>query len=382
MVVNSAQLIVEKFGGQSELAKLIGKNQSTVQYWTRSGVIPAKWQPLLLKLAAERGIDLAAGDFVKIPEVSTVQPKIPVAKWMGELEIGEGSLECYVLDDGRRVISRTGATKVLAGAKGGGQLEKYVAAGELPNYMPPELSESMIDFQLQGVVNKSVRGMSADTFLEVCRGYVRAMADGNLKTPAQIEMGVQAASFLAACANVGLIALIDEATGYQYDRAGDALRVKLKAYLEDEMRKWEKTFPDELWQEFGRLTNWKGSVTQRPKYWGKLVNELVYEYLDADVAKWLKENVPKPRHRQTYHQWLSEQYGLKKLVEHIWMLIGMARACKTMAELRDKKAETSGRQKMVVTIHVKPPIPGQKSLFEHEDTSGGDSSEQDSKSQG
>ena len=51
------------------------------------------------------------------------------------------------------------------------------------------------------------------------------------------------------------------------------------------MRKWEKTFPDELWQEFGRLTGWKGALTKRPKYWGKLVIELVYGYMDADVAE-------------------------------------------------------------------------------------------------
>jgi hypothetical protein len=42
--------------------------------------------------------------------------------------------------------------------------------------------------------------------------------------------------FLASCAKVGLIALIDEATGYQYDRAADALQVKLKAFLAEEMR--------------------------------------------------------------------------------------------------------------------------------------------------
>jgi hypothetical protein len=47
--------------------------------------------------------------------------------------------------------------------------------------------------------------------------------------------------------------------------------------------------------------------------------EPVYEYLDKDVAKWLKENAPEPRHGQNYHQWLSGQYGLKKLVEHVWV---------------------------------------------------------------
>ena len=73
---------------------------------------------------------------------------------------------------------------------------------------------------------------------------------------------------LAACAKVGLIALIDEATGYQRDRPVDALQFKLRLYLAEEMRKWEKTFPDELWEQFGRLTGWQGSLHSRPKYWG------------------------------------------------------------------------------------------------------------------
>lgn len=108
-----------------------------------------------------------------------------------------------------------------------------------------------------------------------------------------MQMALKASMFVAACAKVGLEALIDEATGYQIDRADEALQVKLKAYLSEEMRKWEKTFPDELWLKFARLTGWKGTVSQRPKYWGKLVQlELVYQYLDPNVAQWLKENAP------------------------------------------------------------------------------------------
>jgi len=49
--------------------------------------------------------------------------------------------------------------------------------------------------------------------------------------------------FATACAKVGLDALVDEATGNQYERAEDALQVKLRAYLAEEMRKWEKTSP-------------------------------------------------------------------------------------------------------------------------------------------
>jgi hypothetical protein len=360
--MNAAQAIVEKFGGQSALAKLLGKRQSTVQYWVKSGAIPGRWQTKLLQLAREQGIDLSAADFVLVPEIVRGSDALPVAEFSGTLAIGDGELPCFVLDDGRRVISRTGATSVLAGKKGGGQLEKYMAAGSLPEYMPQDLEEKIIDFSIQEVVHKKVRGFLADTFLDICRGYVRAFEDGKLTTQPQMEMARKAIAFLAACANVGLTALIDEATGYQYVRGDDALRVKLKAYLSEEMRQWEKTFPDELWHEFGRLTNWKGSVTKRPKYWGKLVNELVYEYLDPDVAKWLRENAPKPRHGQNYHQWLTSQYGLKKLLEHIWMLVGMARACKSMEELREKKAEQAGRQKVRITVFIPPAKPGERLL--------------------
>jgi hypothetical protein len=171
-------------------------------------------------------------------------------------------------------------------------------------------------------------------------------------------MALKASMFLAACAKVGLDSLIDEATGYQYERAEDALKVKLRAYLEDEMRKWEKTFPDELWKELGRLTKWKGSVTKRPKYWGKLVMELVYEYLDRDVAQWLKENAPKPRHGQNYHQWLSGQYGLKKLVEHIWKLIGIAGTCRDITELKRKMGEIHGRIPIQYTLFLPGPTGG------------------------
>jgi hypothetical protein len=159
-------------------------------------------------------------------------------------------------------------------------------------------------------------------------------------------------AFLVACATIGLIALIDEATGAQYDRAADALQVKLRAFLEDEMRPWEKTFPDQLWLEFGRLTGWEGSVQQRPKYWGKLVMELVYGYLDADVAAWLKENAPKPKKGQNYHQWLSGQYGLRKLMEHIWILIGVASTCTNMMELRYQMAKRFGQEPLQLTMFV------------------------------
>jgi hypothetical protein len=128
--------------------------------------------------------------------------------------------------------------------------------------------------------------------------------------------------------------------------------VKLRAYLEEEMRAWERTFPDELWEQFGRLTNWKGSVSQRPKYWGKLVMELIYDYLDKDVADWLRQNAPAPRKGQNYHQWLSAQFGLQKLIEHIWKVIGVASTCENMSELRRKMAELYGKQPIQLMLFL------------------------------
>lgn len=210
-------------------------------------------------------------------------------------------------------------------------------------------------------LERDVKGLPTDLLIDVCKGFVAALEahhrpdSGTRLTERQQVMALKAGMFLAACAKVGLDALVDEATGYQYARAEDALEVKLKAYLADEMRKWEKTFPDEIWEELARLTGWRGTVTQRPKYWGKLVMELVYEHLDKDVAQWLKENAPKPRHGQNYHQWLSGQYGLRKLVEHIWMLIGVSRTCASLTELRDRMAALQGKMPLQYRLYLPPP---------------------------
>jgi hypothetical protein len=298
------------------------------------------------------------GKLVRLPENA-----LPIAIYKGVLDLMGADIPCYVLNTGQRVIGRTAYTESLTGIKGGGDLEKYLGVSSLKSFINMDIVlEGMVAFSLPEVegLERDVKGLPADLAIDIWRGFVSAMESGlttgEVKlTARQMQMAMKASALLGACAKVGLDALIDEATGAQFDRASDALRVKLKAYLEDEMRKWEKAFPDDLWVEFARLTNWKGTVTKRPKYWGKLVMELVYEYLDKDVAKWLKENAPAPKHGQNYHQWLSGQYGLKKLVEHIWLLIGVARTCDNMAELRQKMAELNG--KMMVQFMLPLPKP-------------------------
>lgn len=367
----SARTVIDKFGGQTALAELIGKGQSTVAYWAKTGVIPARWQPKLLQMAVEKGLDLQPSDFlspVKSEVLMAEENAAPKATHWGELAIGDTQIPCYVLNTGDRVFSLKGIVVGLMETEGG-PLAEYLKVRAVHPHLPPDLipNESgeipalfKFDTGAEGV-GKFAFGIKVERFNDLLRAYSSALVDHALSahdkskvalTERQLRIAQRAVKFQQACSDVGLVALVDEATGYQYERESDALQLKLKLYLEEDMRKWERTYPEQLWVEFGRLTNWKGTIHHRPKYWGKLIMELVYGYLDPDVAKWLKENAPKPMKGQNYHQWLSSQYGLKKLTEHIWLLIGMAAACHSMKELREKMAERFGRHQVQLTLYL------------------------------
>jgi hypothetical protein len=309
------------------------------------------------------------------PEVEIVggADDIPKATHWGELEIGEKVLPCYRLASGERIFSLKGVVVSLIETDGG-QLAEYIKVKSLRDFLPNDLMPAEND-QIPALVKfdtgaesfaKFAWGLPVEKFIDLCDAYSKAAESGNL-TDRQQKIAVNANAFLRACAKVGIIALVDEATGYQQERPLDELQFKLKLFLAEEMRKWDKTFPDELWVQFGRLTNWKGSLHQRPKYWGHLVMDLIYEYLDADVAQWLKENAPKPMHGQNYHQWLSEQYGLKKLVEHIWKVIGIASTCQTIDELKKRMRDLYGKVaafKVAVRFVKESEASGQEILFD------------------
>lgn len=265
-------------------------------------------------------------------------PPSPFAKHFGELTLGkQHNVDCYVLDNGDRVISFRGTLKAIADREGG-NLAEYIGVSGLKSYINKDLVlAETVDFFIPGSPTLG-RGIKAETFLDICNAYVSAFSEGDLTTKRQQEIAIRCSILLSSCAKVGLIALIDEATGYQFERQENALQLKMKAFIADEMRGWEKTFPDDLWEQFGRLTQWKGPLHSRPKWWGKLVMELIYNALDSDVAAYLKENKPPPVHGRNYHLWLSQHYGLKKLITHIYEIIGMAKTCNSMRELQQKVA--------------------------------------------
>ena len=279
-------------------------------------------------------------------DITVTALESPFAKYSGSLSLGDKPVDCYVLDDKNRVISMRATVKAIANDDNG-DLLKYVGVKSLQPYIDSAgISSRFVEFTIPGNPNKA-KGITAETFLDICSAYVSALTSGAPLTEKQRGIAINCSILLSACAKTGLIALIDEATGYQYEREEDALQVKIRAFISEELRAWEKTFPDELWEEFGRLTHWQGSLQQRPKYWGKLVLELIYDAMDPDVAKYLKENKPKPRHGLNYHQWLSEDLGVKALTTHLNQVIGIAKTCNTMEELRHKVALYYGKEDLL-----------------------------------
>jgi len=291
-------------------------------------------------------------------------PDSPFAKFRGDLKLGQASIDCYVLDSGERVISLRAVLKSIADVDTS-KLEDYIGVQSLGQYIDKRsILTDLIEFNIPGISWRG-KGMKAESFIEICQGYVSALSSGALSTEKQKEIAIRCSILLSSCAKVGLISLIDEATGYQYEREQNALQLKLKAYIAEELRDWEKTFPDELWEEFGRLSNWQGPLHSRPKYWGKLVLELIYKALDPDIAEHLKNNKPPPRSGRNYHQWLTSDLGLKALIPHIHQVIGIAKTCSTMKELKQRVGHHFLREPIQIPLYLPAPYIHQGATRSH-----------------
>lgn len=272
----------------------------------------------------------------------------PFAQWRGKIDLGGNEIDCYVLDTKQRVLSSGSVSKAIANVDRG-SLQDYAGQKALNQFIDIEkILQETVRFSIPGTQFEGI-GITTEHFELICRGYVRALHEKAPLTDRQREIAIKCAVLTAGLTRTGLDALVDEATGYQYDRAEDALQVKLRAFIAEELRAWEKTFPDELWEEFGRLTNWRGALRSRPKWWGKLVIELIYDTLDPDVAKYLKENKPDPGIH--WHRQLTENVGVRQLVSRCYEIVGMAKTCRHIHELRQKVAEHYGKKAVQFTMY-------------------------------
>lgn len=280
----------------------------------------------------------------------------------GLLRFGEVEIPCAVLSDGRRVLTAQGvlramgrtpkrldgqgrarkASETLEGSKNTGEssLSKapvFVAAKSLGPFIPAGFNEVTKPIRFTRTVGGWAHGFPAEILPALCRVYRAAERAGALH-PKQRHVAAALDVLGDALMGVGITALVDEATGYQKVRADDALQVKLAAYIAPHLRPWSKFMPDELWQQFARLERRVTGIGVRPKYWGCIVNEVVYDALDPDVARHLRDTRPPSSSGRRYHQWLTSDFGATKLRQHVEQVIAIARTCTTMREFRGRVA--------------------------------------------
>lgn len=261
--------------------------------------------------------------------------KIPRATHDGTLKIGDAEITCYVLEDGTRIASTRGIMKALGrtwrGRKyPGTELPVFLEAKNLIPYFPQELSSvlSVVEFKTQQ--GAKAEGFKAELLPMICEVYLNARDAGNVLTEPQKRVAAQADVLMRGFARVGIIALVDEATGFQYDRARDALGVILEAFIAGELGKWAKRFSDDFYRQLFRLKgmDWP-SDKNPPQYVGHWTNDLVYKRLAPGVLDELKKKTPKtPRgnRRHKFHQWLTDDIGHPKLQEHITAVVALMKS--------------------------------------------------------
>lgn len=255
------------------------------------------------------------------------------ATHQGELDINGFKISCAVLEDGTRVLVNRSLANAF-GIKGSGaywQKKKDEKAALLPEYLSAKYLQPFISEEHRltlsepiSYINKSgieTEGMPAAFLSDICDIFVKAGEKGALKN--NEEIAKNAYNLILALSKVAITALVDEATGYQYDREKDELQKILKAYISPELLKWQKTFPDKFYIEIYRLNGWEftvKSIQKRPGVVGKWTNKIIYEQLPKGVLEELKSKTPKSasgNYTAKFFQSLTPDYGSPHLQNQI-----------------------------------------------------------------
>src|SRR5258708_348715 len=160
------------------------------------------------------------------------------------LRIGSAEIPCYVLSDKTRVLAQRGLQSGIGMSEGGGQ----GGARKIAAFMA-RLDEKGIDVKgLVARVNSPIRfvpahggnpadGYEATILPDICAVIIDADQKGKLDKRLK-RIAERAAMLQHGFATIGIIALVDEATGYQKFRDSDALEKILDQYIGRELAKW------------------------------------------------------------------------------------------------------------------------------------------------
>ncbi len=263
----------------------------------------------------------------KIPTALFSSDKTPLFLGGGEIE-----LPCYVLDNKKRVLSLNGMQKAL-GFKGssGDWLRRIITTNDFPNEINAGINEPL-KFNRIGAGGSlpDTYGYEATLFIDICNSFIDKKNAGLLKSK-YLFVAERADIIVRASAKVGIIALVDEATGYQEYRAKTELREYFAKFLLDEFGKWTKRFPDEFFEMIFRMKGWTWNYasSKKPGVVGHYINNFVYARIAPGILSELKSRTPKDEkgnRKSKFHQWFNEDVGHPKLQEHLAAVIALGKS--------------------------------------------------------
>jgi len=244
------------------------------------------------------------------------------------LIIGDIEIQCYVLEDETRVLSQRGLQQGIgmstsAQRRLSGLIQRLASQGAELSVLSARI-QNPIEFQPPRG-GRTAFGYEATILADICEAVLAAREAGLLQKQ-QEHIADRCEILMRGFARVGIIALVDEATGYQEVRAREALEEILRSFISAELLKWVKTFPDEFYRQMFRLRDWQyyQFSIKRPSVAGRITNDIIYERLAPGVLDELRRITPKDvkgRRKHRYFQRLTADIGHPALREHIASVI-------------------------------------------------------------
>ncbi|MCH8029593.1 MAG: P63C domain-containing protein [Candidatus Dadabacteria bacterium] len=286
-------------------------------------------------------------DIARKAALSRWDSDVPRAEFEGDFKIGEKLISAAVLLNGKRLLFQSTFLKALGRSRspkaGTGVLSTvdgipfFLQAEALKPFISEELSQSTTPIFFKLKSGKRMVGYDAELLPQVAEVYLKmrdsCLSEGK-KVPSQYQHIVRACDFIMrGLAHVGIVALVDEATGYQEVRDRLALQAILDKYLTDDYAKWTKIFPDEFYKELFRLKGISyppSAHGQKPSYVGHWTNFIIYSRLEAGVLKELKIKNPRllsGNRARKYHQHLTRDFGHPELQELLSNTIFLMKGC-------------------------------------------------------
>ena len=252
------------------------------------------------------------------------------------LRIADLEIPCYVLNDGRRVITQRGFQAALGMNASGGARRLLNFVGSLAaKGIDCKDFGSRVQAPIRfvptegGKVGVIAHGFEATALADMCDVILDARKAGVL-TPRQRHYADQCEITLRSFARVGIIALVDEATGYQYDRPRRDLQELLKKFLAEELVRYVGAFPSDYFKYLCQLRGVELRSDMRlPPYFGHLTNDLIYKRIAPGLLQALKERRLELGSRSNnLYNWTSEDKGYPALQLQLGAVIALMKVNK------------------------------------------------------